>query len=103
MNWYAVLFAAIVLPLLVLAWCFLQNYNAAQRKTAPASPRAAASLGDSASVVTRRADVSPAGELVRYVTFQLRGKGRLELAIPADYDDRQSGAAVLRRNRLCAV
>ena len=87
MQFFQILIPALVIVLLVLAWCFLQTYNAAQRKSAPAAPRAAVREGDAASVVTRRADVSPAGELVRYVTFNVRGKGRLELAIPTGYDD----------------
>lgn len=84
-SFFSILIAAFCLALLVLAWCFLQTYNNDQRKTS--SGEKAAQAGCGAVVVCRRADVSAAGELLRYVTFDVKGKGRTELAIPDGYDD----------------
>ncbi len=80
----AILIAAVAIALLVVAWCVLQIHNTDQRAT-PAVPDTAE--GKDATVVCRRVDADASGDLVRYVTFQVRSEGRQELALPAGYDD----------------
>lgn len=80
-----ILIAAAAIALLVVAWSVLQIHNTEQREAdRPASTDGA---GRPATVVCRRADADAAGDLVRYVTFNIRSEGRREFAIPAGVDD----------------